>query len=93
MSVYVDKLLHHGGSETFRWTWSCHMYADTLEELHAMAKAIGMRPEWFQDKPSLPHYDLVGKRRRKAVALGAVEHTRYQLVDFIKQQREKLCTK
>jgi len=33
------------------------MYADTLEELHAMAKKIGMRSEWFQNKENgdLPH--------------------------------------
>ena len=43
MSVYVDPVMAHGGSKTFRWERSCHMYADTLEELHAMARAIGMR--------------------------------------------------
>jgi hypothetical protein len=87
MPVYVDPILEHGGSDSFRWPRSCHMYADTLEELHAMADAIGMRRGWFQDKPDLPHYDLVPGRRMRAVALGAVEHERYQLVEFMRRRR------
>jgi len=27
MSVYVDTLFKYGGSESFRWIHSCHMYA------------------------------------------------------------------
>ena len=82
MAVYVDPVMEYGGSREFRWPRSCHMYADTLEELHAMAKAIGMKREWFQDVPDLPHYDLVPSRRERAVRLGAVEHDRYQMVEF-----------
>jgi hypothetical protein len=51
------------------------MYADTLSELHAMARKIGLKREWFQDHPQLKHYDLVPVKRQKAVSLGAVEHT------------------
>ena len=52
----------------------CHMVADTLEELHAMAGQIGMKREWFQDAPkaSHPHYDLNEHRRALALELGAV---------------------
>lgn len=89
MAVYVDPLLNHGGSATFRWTYSCHMYADTISELHIMAAAIGMKREWFQYKPgSMPHYDLVEKRREKAVRLGAVEHTRLEMVTFMRAWRK-----
>jgi hypothetical protein len=87
MAVYVDPILNHGGSKSFRWPKSCHMYADTLDELHAMAVAIGMRREWFQDRPDLPHYDLVPARRLRAIALGAVQHDRYQLVEFMRRKR------
>lgn len=87
LSVYVDPLLEHGGSATFRWKHSCHMYADTLHELHRMARAIGMRESWFQDKPHLPHYDLVESRRVRAVALGAIEHTQREMVDFMRARR------
>lgn len=88
MAVYVDPIMEHGGSATFHWTKSCHMYADTLGELHEMAEAIGMRGSWFQDKPHLPHYDLVPARRAKAVKLGAVEHTKYEMVAFMRRRRE-----
>lgn len=87
MAVYVDPLFDHGGSSAFRWTRSCHMYADAPEELHAMADAVGMRRAWFQDRGTLPHYDLVPKRRAHAVRLGAVERTRREMVDFMRAQR------
>jgi hypothetical protein len=63
------------------------MYADSLEELHAMALAIGMKPAWFQDHARLPHYDLVPVRRAKAVKLGAIEQTRRQTVEFIRKRK------
>lgn len=84
MTVYVDRLTEYGGSSTFRWKHSCHMYADTLEELHAFAKRIGMRRAWFQDKASLPHYDLNAGRRVAAVKAGAVEHCRHRMVNFMR---------
>lgn len=87
MSVYVDPLMDYGGSKKFPWRRSCHMYADTLVELHAMAEAIGMKGAWFQDKQTMPHYDLVPGRRKKAVALGVVEHTRIQMVNFMRARR------
>lgn len=87
MSVYVDPVMAHGGSKAFRWPRSCHMYADTLEELHAMAHAIGMRRAWFQDEERLPHYDLVPARRARAVELGAIQHDRLQVVEFIRRRR------
>ena len=52
-----------------------------------MARAIGLRREWFQDKPDLPHYDLVPAKRWRAVELGAVQHDRYQLVEFMRRRR------
>ena len=87
MSVYVDPLREYGGSAEFRWTKSCHMYADTLVELDLMAAEIGMRSNWFQDDPRLPHYDLVPARRAKAVKLGAIEQTFRQMVEFMRRPR------
>jgi hypothetical protein len=70
MSVYVDKARYH-----FRGYVMCHMVADSLEELHAMADKIGMERRWFQTPPkaSHPHYDVPEDRRDAAVALGAIE--------------------
>jgi hypothetical protein len=88
MSVYVDPLLEHGGSSTFRWTKSCHMYADTEKELHKMAKKIGLQPSWFQNKETLKHYDLTASKRFLAVQNGAKEHTLQEMVAFMRKQRE-----
>jgi hypothetical protein len=90
MSVYVDGLVQFGGPDSpkcFRNQPSCHMYADTLEELHSLAQRIGLKRAWFQDHWSLPHYDLVGSRRSAAVRLGAIEHDRYDMVNFSRQRR------
>jgi hypothetical protein len=81
MSVFVDPVMNHGGSATFRWTSSCHMYADTLDELHAFAKKIGLKRAWFQDK-RVPHYDLNARRHAAAIKLGAIQHDRRQAVEF-----------
>ncbi len=88
MSVYVDPLFSHSGSDTFKWKESCHMYADTLEELHSMALKIGMKLSWFQNKESLQHYDLVASRRKLAIRYGAISHNRQQLVDFMRKIRD-----
>lgn len=84
MSVYVDPLFDWGGSATFPWKRSCHMFADDLGELHQLAQKIGMRRAWFQDHRGLPHYDLVGSRRARAVVLGAIEVTQKQMVEFMR---------
>ncbi len=92
MSVYVDPLLEYGGSATFRWKISCHMYADTETELHAMAKTIGMKLSWYQNHSNLPHYDLVASRRKHAVRLGAIEHSKAEMVAFMKKRRSEVLS-
>ena len=89
MSVYVDPLFEHGGSGSFKWKRSCHMYADTLEELHLLAARIGMRRSWFQNKEKLPHYDLVSTKRELAVRFGAIEHTRDEMVRYMRSNSYK----
>jgi hypothetical protein len=84
VSVYVDPIMCHGGSATFRWKHSCHMYADTVEELHEFAKKIGMKAAWFQTGGRLDHFDLTIARRRLAVKLGAIETTREHIVSYMK---------
>jgi len=85
MSVYVDTLMDHGWVLRGRRVKSCHMIADTSEELHALAERIGMRRSWFQAKSSVPHYDLTASRRRAAVSLGAIEVGR---AEFVIKMRE-----
>lgn len=72
MSVYVDDLIRWIDHGPFA-RGSCHMTADTLEELHAFASSIGLRRRWFQRHKIAPHYDLTSTRRATAVRAGAVE--------------------
>ena len=89
MSVYVDELMVYPNARGIFRAGSCHMAADTLDELHAMAAKIGMRRTWFQGKnPRHPHYDLVKSRRDLAVALGAKEVSGRDLVLMWRAQRE-----
>ncbi len=68
----------------------CHMWSDDIDALHQMARNIGMRREWFQNKPGgLPHYDLVPGRRRHAIALGAIERP---LIDYLREKRRSPAT-
>jgi hypothetical protein len=81
MSVYVDN-----ARNPFHGMLMCHMLADTLDELHAMADAIGMRRIWFQPV-SFPHYDLNEERRDAAVRRGAIEVDRREIVRIMRRLR------
>lgn len=81
MSVYVDPQMTCLVSRAWRWSTSCHMFADTLKELHAFAARIGLRRDWFQGG-RFPHYDLNEGRRVKAVAAGVVELDRKAAVEM-----------
>jgi hypothetical protein len=86
MPVYVDQPM----------TWAklyknyCHMYADTVDELHAMAAKLGLRRSWFQADIDHPHYDIASSKRRLAIQYGAVEFkTPAEQLAWIKQNRAK----
>lgn len=42
----------------------------SCEKLHRFAREIGLLREWSQDR-RIPHYDLMGHKRRLAVRAGA----------------------
>lgn len=81
MPVYVDKARNRLGRMIM-----CHMIADTPDELHDMAAAIGMKREWFQDT-KFPHYDVSLERRKAAIKLGAVEVDRREIVALMRKIR------
>lgn len=72
MAVYVDEIVEYGHGPTCLRKGSSHMWADTLEELHSMADAIGMKRAWFQAGGTIDHYDVTPARRAKALELGAI---------------------
>lgn len=86
MGVYVDNaMLKYGRMKM------SHLIADTLEELHAMAKAIGIQRKWFQANASFPHYDICKEKRALALSLGAQEVTSRELVAVMRRYRSNHC--
>jgi hypothetical protein len=87
MTVYVDSSRNEFGRMIM-----CHMLADTLKELHAMADKIGLQRKWYQspDKVSFPHYDLSLTRRALAVSAGAKELTRQELSAHTKRVKSEI---
>ena len=84
MRIIVDELqgwpqkAKSGGRYFGSGKQSCHLMVEPdergqvdLEALHAFARRIGLRREWFQPL-SWPHYDLTPQKRAEAVRLGAV---------------------
>ncbi len=82
MSVYVDE-----SGYKFRRMIMCHMLADTLEELHAMADKIGVSRRWFQSVSSTPHYDICKSKRALAIKAGAVQLDMKGVAEYIKRWR------
>ena len=79
--VRVDPLRVWPNASRLFANGSSHLTADTLDELHAFAKRLGLKREWFQDHSVMPHYDLTPKRYQKAIEMGAqVVSMRSQIV-------------
>src|ERR1700676_5337336 len=70
MTVFVDDMRTPYGRLIL-----CHMIADSIDELHAMADKIGVARKWFQDTISGPHYDIALSKRALAISFGAREIT------------------
>ena len=84
MTVYVDKPFYRVGRMVM-----CHMVADTLQELHAMADLIGVDRRHFQSDASTPHYDVCKQMRAVAVGAGAREVNRREMVAVIRRLRQQ----
>ena len=72
MAVYVDDAVTLWRGR--RWA---HLMADTLDELHAMAAALGLPRRAFQDKTSGAHYDVDADLREDALRMGAIAISRH----------------
>ena len=84
MTVYVDDMRARYGRMVM-----CHMIADSDEELHLMARMIGVDRRWHQAPPMHDsHYDIALCKRAAAVALGAVSVTCRELVAMVVRRRE-----
>lgn len=88
MSVYVDELFTSPATPKWRYGRSCHLIADSIDELKTFATSIGMRPEWFQPNSS-PHFDLTERRRTAAIRNGAIVLDRRAFVAKIQELRTR----
>lgn len=84
MTVYVDDMRANFGNMIM-----CHMVADTDEELHAMADAIGIsRRHWQAPGPlKHSHYDIALSKKALALRLGAVPITQRQAAAMCMHRR------
>jgi len=82
MTVYVDTATNQFGCMKM-----CHMLSDTIQELHDMAHKLGLKRDWFQSASTLPHYDICQSKRKLALAYGAVEIDRNDVVALIRKYR------
>jgi hypothetical protein len=85
MPVYVDPLTPALPSRQWPFRFYSHMIADTTMELHNMARRIGLKPEWYQTKSVLPHYDLSPARRQAALRMGAIAISKKEI--FLKVRK------
>jgi hypothetical protein len=84
MTVYVDDAF----IPFYRGMKMCHLLADSDDELHAIAAAIGMRREWHQNGMSGSHYDVGVGKRTLALQNGAVPITVRQAAMMTRHRRK-----
>lgn len=79
MTVYVDNVRHRYGRMVM-----CHMWADSLDELLAMADTIGVQRKWLQQPPkaSWVHFDICITKKSAAIAVGAVLMDMFACAEF-----------
>jgi len=70
MTVYVDDMFRYPMGRYGRMKMS-HMIADTEDELHEMAAAIGVARKWYQGD----HYDVSMGCRLAAIRKGTIPIT------------------
>lgn len=72
------------------YTDRTHLVADSLEELHAFARLIGLKRCWFQNHRRHPHYDLMRGRKQAAVDAGAQVVSSKEIVTHFNKPKTKL---
>lgn len=86
VAVYIDQAI---------WDWHglkwAHLLADDTDELHRFAARLGVHRISYQGPPktSIPHYDLTGFERRRAIAAGAIACSREDIVVVVRRLRPR----
>jgi hypothetical protein len=81
--VYVDdaRIPYRG----LHWS---HMVADTADELHRAAEALGIPRERAQDGGRTLHYDLPEHYRLRAIEMGVAQAITWR--ELVRRRRSKL---
>ena len=85
MAIYVDNV-----KVKWRGRLWCHLVADSIEELHAFARQLGLQRNWFQHSASYPHYDVTVEVRQKALNIGALEGNRVKIITCARKMKTQL---
>ena len=80
--VYVGKREYKHG----RMIMS-HMAADSIDELHEMAKKVRVDKRHFQNKVGKPHYDICKQNKIKAIEFGAIEVDDRKIIELYQTLR------
>jgi hypothetical protein len=89
MACYVDTVREYPNAG-LRHTRFCHLLADSRDELHQMADALGMSRSFFQDHPWRWHHDLPEPLRARAIELGAQEIRLHEVGALLKRRKAEL---
>lgn len=82
----VDELMQWSHARGMFRAGSSHMTTDgEVADLHAFARRVGFERHLFHNSELMPHYDLTGPMRERAVAAGAEE------VGWREQARQRLA--
>jgi len=90
--ILVGQLFSCTRNKNWRYDVACHLFcdrADRLEELHSLAKRIGLKRSWFQGDSVLPHYDLTASKQREAIKAGATLVSKNMEGQYIREWRAK----
>lgn len=97
MAVYVDPNMAWPPSKKWPFKSVSHMYADSVAELHTMAKRLGLKRIWCSDhtqpNSDLLHYDLNASKRAQAVRFGAIETSHEHMVAHKQRNPRKVLSK
>jgi hypothetical protein len=77
---FVDTLATRPPTFSWRWPQSCHLLSDNMLDLRYAASRLGLHLEWMRwSRTGTPFFLLTPYCRTRALLLGGIEITRYEL--------------
>jgi hypothetical protein len=86
--VYMDPLRGYPQARHRATRWAHLMVAADrpLADLHAFARACGLKRSWFTAHPAHPHYDITAVQWERAHHLGATVVSSQELLRLCRRQ-------